>query len=681
MKFRNRTLILGVLVGIFIGVCSLYIYIKNRQYLFEIPQKAYTYDLLQFVDLTQDNIFAKLNRMYQRNNEVINDFIQLQNKYGVNLNINNFRLPFKMTILREDEQTLASMNSLIINSGTYEFVLLMPENAKLSFWLSMIPIVEEKEILFTVAVNGKVVFNEDLASSRFKSWRNYSIDLSSYSTERCRLSFSIRQISKKLFPTRGNVLLLGNPVVFSADTKVFSNKNVILFVVDALRADRLGCYGYERNTSPEIDTFAANSFKFEHAYSQANNTAPSVSSFISSLYPSAALRFLEETNSKTLVWQRMDENIYTMIDAFKQNGYKTAFFTTNMVLQYSTPFDIYFLVKEDTKRDTRRYYAGIKSLLPVALDFVDRYKNEKFFLYVHIMDLHAPYASPEPYLKYFLPADNNSKYDNLNDFVELFIQRPHSYEELMYLNGFYNGTILYTSKKFKELIDWLQDKGIYQDTIIIFTADHGEQIEEHGYFGHGGHLFEEEIHVPLIIKPTKKVLVDLRPCSISENVELTDIFPTLIEMLGLKISSRYELWGTSLVSLMERRNDAYRKEFIFSQNQWTNLRKMIRKGRYKYILSNLKFDAIFSDKEMPFWNNPSCKEEIYDLSTDIFERHNLIEKFKDSQLLSEFRQIISDIAIKIRDFNMLKPEVDYLDLERPEKQEEIEKLKSLGYIN
>ncbi|MBI2822315.1 MAG: sulfatase [Acidobacteria bacterium] len=616
-------------------------------------------------------------------NRALVAFVNSQKNYGVEIDLANLTLPLQSTVYRENDKILVAVRALMIDEGTYNAALPLPGKAAFDFWLSMIPAGGGGSVEFSVHVGDTLVFRQELTGSSFRVWRHYSVDLAPFSDSRATISIDIRQKRAQPGPGANNILLLGDPVLFSRETQPSPPAHVILWVVDSLRADRLGVYGYSRPTSPEIDAFDAEAFRFEKAYSQSNNTGPSVTSLFTSRYPSAAVPFLEDTVTVSPPLRaQLPAGTYTVFDAFQENGYRTAFFTANeapLYAQGAHGVDLYFFAKQDSRKDPRRYHASTGALLPAIFDFLEAHKNQKVFLYVHTMDTHSPYAPPEPYFSFFWPGKDSSPVADLAVFQDLFFQ-PLPFTDITrtYLNALYDGTVLYSSHQFGQLVTWLKRQNLYASTTLALTADHGEQIDEHGHFGHAKLLFDEEIHVPLLIK----LATDWQPEGgtrvVGERVELMDLYPTLADLLGLKAPEHVGFWGVSLLPLMQQARKEYRKEFIFSQNQW-NLDKMILQGRYKYIVKGLRLEAI-ADRKVPFWENPACKEEIYDQAADPLEKENLIDAFGERPELAQFRETMGRVGADIQTFNSHKPAATSRNPNPPYTPEDLKRLKSLGYI-
>ena len=309
-------------------------------------------------------------------------------------------------------------------------------------------------------------------------------------------------------------------------------KNVLIFLVDTLRADHLGCHGYYRSTSPNIDNFAAESVLFERAYSVSPWTRTSVVSMFSSMYPVAhACQDREDI---------ADEDLVMMAEIFKANGFRTGGFSTNVSV--SAQFGCAQGFDEFTYFDRKPWFAArpgrpdpgyvpIEGMMPETLAFLEGVGDDPFFLYFHCSDPHAKYLPPQEFALWGSQQINR-----------------------------YDGEIRYVDHYFQELIDHLRRTDKLDETLVIFTADHGEELYDHGEQGHGHTLYNELLEVPLIVRHPR-----FSPARRSEIVRLVDVLPTLIEVCGLEPQNAV-LQGRTLVPLLEGGPDPEPEQhFVFGE--------------------------------------------------------------------------------------------------------------------
>ncbi len=287
--------------------------------------------------------------------------------------------------------------------------------------------------------------------------------------------------------------------------------NVIVIVVDTLRADHLSSYGYERETSPFIDGLAAEGVRFENAISPSSWTQPSHASMLTG-------RYTYEHQAET---QPLDDTYPTIGEVLQAQGYRTGAFSANtLFFTRRQGFGRGFLHFEDNDQsapdaflNSSLYgylfdYYGLRKALKYegvptrrlapeinqsALQWIDR-GDQPFFVFINYFDAHDPYTPPEPYL---------SKYGQTRGgLINGFIERYHpelTPAQLQSEIDAYDGSINYVDDQIKALFAELESRGELENTIVIITADHGESLGEHGLLQHSASLYRQEIHVPLIV--------------------------------------------------------------------------------------------------------------------------------------------------------------------------------------
>ncbi|MGC9057442.1 MAG: sulfatase, partial [Candidatus Saccharicenans sp.] len=305
--------------------------------------------------------------------------------------------------------------------------------------------------------------------------------------------------------------------------KVPEGPNVIIIISDALRPDHLGCYGYNKPTSPNIDKFASESLVFEKAWTTASWTKPAMASLFASMYPH---------EHRAYYWSSVLANkILTIAEIFKNFGYVTLGVQTNPVLAkdygFGQGFDQY-----DQMNFARAEEATAQLIKRMKL-----YKNKRFFSYIHYYDTHSPYNAPEQYgYKFGAKAGQLFRAGDFKTIdVRILSLMGISKEDKDGLVGLYDGAINYVDENFKKIIDMLGELNIMKNTIIVFTSDHGEEFFEHGNYDHGHSLHEEILRIPLIIGYPGHI----NGQRISSKVQLVDLLPMIIKLSGLKISSPF----------------------------------------------------------------------------------------------------------------------------------------------
>ncbi len=326
------------------------------------------------------------------------------------------------------------------------------------------------------------------------------------------------------------------PLLFASETlsrlapeRKFSK--IILITVDTLRPDHLGCYGSPLKTSPNLDAFASSCLRFERAFAPCSFTRPSVVSMLASRWPGL-------TPGQFLNFHRDVKHPDTMIqDCLRKKGLKTAAFVGNFVLKsgndVTNGFDSYDATL-DAGETNRTFTERIcSSLTPAATRWLEKNHSKPFFLWLHYQDPHGPYTPPEPYSSRFtrnnLPprplelADNNGGLNGIPPYQEL-----PGHRDLNHYLAQYNGEIAFDDHSFGLFMETVKRLGLLDDTVLVFSSDHGESFGENNYYCCHGHFVSPELaHVPLLVH-----IPGLAPASCGVPVSLIDVAPTLASLAG-----------------------------------------------------------------------------------------------------------------------------------------------------
>jgi len=283
---------------------------------------------------------------------------------------------------------------------------------------------------------------------------------------------------------------------------------VVVVLVDTLRADHLGLYGYERDTSPHLDRWAEEAVVFERCVAQSSWTKPATASILTGLNPSEHGVQREAS--------RLDAELETLAEPFQAAGWRTGAFVTNGFIGradagFEQGFDEF--VAYDAPEP--RLYVRAEHVLADALAWVEGVADAPFFLFVHLLDPHEPYDPPAPFDERFAAAPEGAANEHARS-----IDR-------------YDGEIAYVDRELGRFFDGLRALGRYEETLIAFLSDHGEEFGEHGRRGHSAHLHDEVLAVPLVIRfPAGRA--DLpRGTRHAGLVRQIDLFPTLLAAAGL----------------------------------------------------------------------------------------------------------------------------------------------------
>lgn len=318
------------------------------------------------------------------------------------------------------------------------------------------------------------------------------------------------------------------------------SRNLVLVSIDTLRADHLGVYGYARSTSPALDAWAKEAFVFERATSAANATLGAHHALFQSRVASRAVA--------------ANAAIPTLAQILRSRGFRTAGFTDGGTMSASLGFARGFEHFDDTNH-------GLAESLPKALPWLDEVASgpAPFYLFVHTFDVHLPYDPPPPYDERFMPGYHgivrgDTTMPLLRGVRRIFGQ-AHRKEPVSLgpldrrkVEALYDGGILATDTQLSRLLERIEQPDLRDDTLVVVLSDHGEEFWDHGSVLHSHTLYQELLHVPLLIRvPAWRG----RARRIPAQVSMLDVLPTVLELLGVPIP--HTARGRSLVPLMRGR--------------------------------------------------------------------------------------------------------------------------------
>lgn len=436
--------------------------------------------------------------------------------------------------------------------------------------------------------------------------------------------------------------------------------NVLLINIDALRPDHLGCYGYKRNTSSNIDKLAKEGVLFLQAISQGSWTLPSTFSLISSRYPHEYGVFL---------WgEPFDPSFPTLDSLLKKEDYNTKLISNHPGLTgFAQCFD---------SVEINDHLADV--VTQKAICFL-RERKGKFFLWLHYVDAHGPYRPPTNYRhKYLndglykqdkhLPISTNpynSPYFDIGA-IPLYVTED-GITDVDYYVAQYDSEISFVDEQIGTLLKALKELGLDKKTIIVLTSDHGELLGEHNiYFTHGGTLYDATVKVPLIFK-CKGLLPAGR--IIDEQVGHIDIMPTILDLL--KVKAEIKMRGINLMPFILKKNANFPRKIIVSENFdcdpenfWEEIVVALRTEEWKIYNSITKWK---------FDNSISQSYELYNIKNDPKESVNLnrMEKEKFRFLKKESDQWMN---------NIMTSKVTIISSGREIDEQTRERLKNLGYL-
>lgn len=353
--------------------------------------------------------------------------------------------------------------------------------------------------------------------------------------------------------------------------------NVVLISIDTLRADRLGCYGYERPTSVGLDAFAANGTIFEQCAATSPWTLPSHTSMLTGLYPSR--HGLQEYPNPNGEHPMLPESCTTLAQVLKAQGFSTAAIVNSRWVSREYGLDRGF--EHFDYVDETVDQAEPSDIANRAVDWLSAADDKPFFLFLHWYDLHSDYTSlPEFEQRFVGPyqgrADGTTA--QMRD-VNRRKAAPFDDRDAKHLIDLYDASICQLDEQIGRVVDHLQMSGLIDQTIIVITSDHGEEFLEHGHLMHGKFHFEEVIRVPLIVRGPDVP----RNRRIGHPVSLVDIMPTVLGCLGIDTPDVQD--GVDLRSLWTENDADPAQRAVFSEADHWNSAVTVRNARYKLYYS------------------------------------------------------------------------------------------------
>ena len=315
---------------------------------------------------------------------------------------------------------------------------------------------------------------------------------------------------------------------------------VIVYMIDTLRADRLGVYGSDLGLTPRLDELAAESVVFADARAQSSWTRPSVVSTFTGLYPQS--HGVDDRDDG------LAGNVETLAERLWAAGVYTVGVITNGNVSHGfglgQGFGEYKQLREKHSRESVHVLADELNQwgLHLLKQHVEERVDQPFFLYLHATDPHAPYTPQEPFATRFAPGVERSL-GSLDSFRQLREGETSTDEAVRdQLLALYDAEVAWTDHQLGELVEELRDRDLWNDTLFVVVADHGEEFLDHGHWEHGRTLFDEQLRIPLLIKPPAGVG---EPRVVAGPAGHVDLAPTILDALGVSYDAA-EFDGQSL---------------------------------------------------------------------------------------------------------------------------------------
>lgn len=436
------------------------------------------------------------------------------------------------------------------------------------------------------------------------------------------------------------------------------SRNIVLIVLDTVRIDRLGCYGNQAGITPEIDRFADGAVRFEKAFSHAPWTLPSVASLFTSRYP-----VQHGAGGRLGAFRILNDQAVTIAEVFQGAGVVTGAITNVLFLTEKfgmmQGFDTVDASVPKNNTSARR----ARETTDATLGWLDQHRGKPFFLFVHYFDPHLTYDPPQPFRKRFADAkdakSNNYLFGTVRDMIKFRRGLAKLDPEIIKrLEKLHNGEVAYVDYEVGRLLDGISQRGLDHNTIIVLTSDHGEEFGDHGGFEHGHTLYDELLHVPLIIRipgihpEGEDHSLSQAAVTVNTTVRQIDIVPTLCELVGISPDPIFE--GKSLVPLMRGQKENHRP--VLSQgNMWGPSATAWRKNGLKLIR-----------------RSSTGPYQLFDINADSQERNDLSDQTSEryADMVRDFELILGSISAQV--VSGKSPSLT---------EEQIQRLRSLGYLN
>jgi arylsulfatase A-like enzyme len=571
-----------------------------------------------------------------------------------------------------------------------ETAVVIPEDGFLRFEVGVVhpdkDLAPARLLVIAKDSTGRVYKIKEVFINRQKvAWTSHEARLSGLSQGKGVIQFQVYSMDEEHENLKP--LIISNFTLFSVKDR--PGGQVIVMVPDALRADVLGCYGGRDARTPVIDRLASQGVLFENAISPCSWTMPVVASIFTSRFPS-------QHGLIGYFWYKHDRRLLSLPELLAERGIETKASISNWTIfpagNYDKGFNDFFMLPY-----SKLIWRGTEALMRESSDWIRACAGSPFFLYIHNMDPHDPYFAPEPYSfgpkitsegsilrssntatvsglrSHFGGAGKDEsggdRFQKLRSWIVFGSRIPYIYDpdftavdpltgpELEELRQRYLGEVEYVDAQISLLEDALKETGLWENTLLIITSDHGEEFQDHGTLRHARHLHREIIRVPLILtggimKGQSKI--------IKSPVSLLDLYPTILEFYGIPVPP--DTMGQSLWPIIEGKTGEDRmvfSEMVEIPKQECRLMSAV-KGEYHLMKKAPLITAV-------------CESEVklYRWDTDPEEQHDLSSSEPDK--VREMQQALDDFYENLPGKKRL-----YVT---KKKQDEIQKvLKALGYM-
>lgn len=531
-------------------------------------------------------------------------------KYIANIPASNYP-PFVTSSLKVGDKTRNAMNQSV--GGTVNFYEKLNKDSRLEFEMLYEPTSPKKDVFANFSITLRKDGQPDQRifekNAKQKTSSRETILFSKYITAAEPQPYQIEfKIDRNSILDSGTTAWL-EPRLYQKlpkEAEVSKSKiddirddndgaNVIIVLMDAAGAKHFTTYGYQRETTPNIEKLSQEGVQFDHAYCQAVYTLASTTTMMTGLDPFRH-QLYERQN-------KLPDSIETLAERFGKNGYTTATFVANGNVSPNFGNTQGFQVVREVHNEPgyTGWGADLTNRFTEWLQNQNRDKN--FFVYLHYREPHGPFNPPKEF-KHQFTDPNYDRFKEASDDMRRKLQTGEVtpiQADYDFITAAYDENLRYGDYEVGRLMQKLKDMKLYDRTIVIVTADHGEAFWEHGFQGHNSQLYEESVHIPLIIKFTSES--NLHGKHVKTPVRTIDLYPSLVDLLELS-NKDMDVDGTSFLPYLIAEKPEQVPIFCQTLSQQAY---SYTEGNFKYIFQRL-----------------TGQEELYDLKNDPQEKNNVI---------------------------------------------------------
>ena len=456
-----------------------------------------------------------------------------------------------------------------------------------------------------------------------------------------------------------------DPVPFTPSTpavdalrEAAAGANLVICVIDAARADHVGCYGYPRETTPNIDRLAEESLLFREHFTQYALTKCATASLFTGQQADTHLAYGNRP---------LREDAFTLAKGLEAAGFTTVMFSSNPNAAPATGLGLDFQEVYD-QRDVEplvkswEQFTDPRPMLSLIEPWIEKHRRKRFFAYIHFDPPHQPYLQPDDMTQLFAgkqpPGLERGPFEFPVDDREVLKRTAHP--PLPQWVNLYDANLRFGDWAVGELTRILREEGLYDNTILVVTSDHGEAFGEHGYIWHERGVYDELVHIPLLIHLPGGV----QPREIGSLTQTIDLLPTVFDLFEIPCP-REEVQGASLLPLIGGvEGDPH--DFVVSRSDGEPPSYLVRSQDWSLIL----------------WRNGEWRS-LHNLRTDPGQKHNVMAERPEvaEAMVSDFAEFAETQRRPPREF--LDPGAEPLPLP-PEatriSPEAKRKLRALGYV-